>query len=56
MKLSLVIPAYNEENRIGKTIKAFLSYFKNNKEEEKFDYIKDGIKMGLDLLKLRFGR
>jgi len=56
MKLSLVIPAYNEEKRIGKTIKAFLSYFKNNKEEEKFDYIKDGIKMGLDLLKLRFGR
>ena len=56
MKLSLVIPAYNEANRIGKTVKAFLSYFKNNKEEEKFDYIKDGIKMGLDLLKLRFGR
>jgi hypothetical protein len=27
-----------------------------HKEEEKFDYIKDAIKMGLDLLKLRFGR
>ena len=27
-----------------------------HKEEEKFDYIKDGIKMGLDLLKLRLGR
>lgn len=27
MKLSIVIPAYNEENRIGKTLKNYLSYF-----------------------------
>ena len=44
MKLSLVIPAYNEANRIGKTVKAFLSYFKDRFEVFELIIVCDGCK------------
>ena len=44
MELSLVIPAYNEANRIGKTVKAFLSYFKDRFEVFELIIVCDGCK------------
>jgi glycosyltransferase involved in cell wall biosynthesis len=38
MNLSIIIPAYNEEKRIGKTLKAYLSHFENLRKMRKLDY------------------
>ena len=32
-KLSIIIPAHNEEKRIGRTLKSYLDYFKNKNLE-----------------------
>jgi len=37
-KLTIVIPAYNEERRIGRTLDAYSEYFENLRKEEKLDY------------------
>ena len=37
MKLSIIIPAHNEEKRIGSTSEAYSKYFKSLKKD-KFDY------------------
>ena len=37
MKLSIVIPACNEERRIGKTLEEYGKFFKNLKKEKKLD-------------------
>src|SRR3989338_8373541 len=34
MKLSIVIPAYNEEKRIGKTLDQYLTYFTKNYKKD----------------------
>ena len=36
--LSIVIPAYNEEKRIGETLKSYSKYFNNLSKKEKFRY------------------
>ena len=38
MRLSIVIPAYNEEKRIGKTLKEYVSFFEKAGKEKKLDY------------------
>jgi len=38
MKLSIVIPAYNEEKRIGKTLEEYLKYFKELKKSDNIDF------------------
>ncbi|MEK6872505.1 MAG: glycosyltransferase [Nanoarchaeota archaeon] len=38
MKVSIVIPAHNEEKRIRKTLEEYLSFFNNLKEKEVLDY------------------
>ncbi|MCU0642375.1 MAG: glycosyltransferase [archaeon] len=38
MKLSIVMPAYNEERRIGPTLSAFSSHFEKIRKEGKLDY------------------
>ncbi len=38
MKAFIVIPAYNEERRIGKTLEAYSDYFENIRMKEKIDY------------------
>lgn len=38
MNLSIIIPAYNEEKRIGKTLKAYLSHFENLRKMKKLGY------------------
>lgn len=38
MKLSIVIPAYNEENRISNTLKTYGHYFEQKKREEDMDF------------------
>ncbi len=37
-KVSIIIPAYNEEKRIKKTLEHYNSYFKNLKKEKKLDF------------------
>jgi glycosyltransferase involved in cell wall biosynthesis len=37
-KLSIIIPAYNEEKRIGKTLKEYGKYFENLKKKGKLDF------------------
>ena len=36
--ISLIIPAYNEEKRIGKTLERYSKYFNKLKEEKKLNY------------------
>ncbi len=38
MKLAIIIPAYNEEKRITKTLKNYSSYFNKLSKKEKFSY------------------
>lgn len=38
MKISIVMPAYNEEKRIGKTLESYLDFFKELHKREKLDY------------------
>ncbi|MDP1695954.1 MAG: glycosyltransferase [archaeon] len=38
MKVSIIMPAYNEEKRIESTLKAYSTYFKNNLKKEGLDY------------------
>jgi len=40
--LSIVIPAYNEEKRIGKTLRAILEYFKNKEFSTEILVVNDG--------------
>jgi glycosyltransferase involved in cell wall biosynthesis len=37
-KVSIVIPAHNEEKRIGKTLENYISYFQNLKKNKKIDF------------------
>ena len=37
-KASIIIPAYNEEKRIGKTLEAYLEYFDNLKKNKEIEY------------------
>ncbi len=37
-KLSIIIPAYNEEKRIGRTLDSYSEYLNNLSKKEKFDY------------------
>ena len=38
MKISITIPAYNEEKRIGKTLKTYSTYFEELRKDKKLDY------------------
>ena len=38
MKVSIVIPAYNEEKRIGKTLRAYMEYFDSLTKQKKLGY------------------
>lgn len=38
MKVSIVIPAYNEEKRIGETLQTYSKYFENLRKNNKLDY------------------
>ncbi|MBU1988144.1 MAG: glycosyltransferase [Nanoarchaeota archaeon] len=38
VKLSIVMPAYNEERRIGRTLEAYSSYFESLRENGELDY------------------
>lgn len=38
MKVSIIIPAYNEEKRIGKTLREYEKFFKNLKKQKKLDF------------------
>ena len=37
-KVSIVMPAYNEEDRIGKTLMEYFSYFSNLKNDGELDF------------------
>lgn len=37
-KVSIIIPAYNEEKRIGKTLESYSDFFNKLKKEKKLDY------------------
>lgn len=38
MKISIIIPAYNEENRIGKTLWRYSEFFEHIRKSKKIDY------------------
>lgn len=38
MKLSIIIPAYNEENRIANTLKAYYAFFSQIKKKNELDF------------------
>ena len=38
MKLSIIIPAYNEEKRIGSTLSSYSSFFESLRKKKKIDY------------------
>ena len=38
MKISIIIPAYNEEKRIGRTLEAHTLYFENIRKKQNLDY------------------
>ena len=38
MKLAIIIPAYNEEKRIGKTLETYSSFFEKLRKANKLDY------------------
>ncbi|MFA5020171.1 MAG: glycosyltransferase [Candidatus Pacearchaeota archaeon] len=38
MKISIVMPAYNEENRIGRTLEEYCRFFDNIKKNKEIDY------------------
>ena len=38
MKLAIIIPAYNEEKRIGKTLEGYTNYFEKVRKKEKLQY------------------
>jgi glycosyltransferase involved in cell wall biosynthesis len=38
MRISIIIPAYNEEKRIPKTLEEYYKFFKNLKKEKKLDF------------------
>lgn len=38
MKLSIIMPAYNEEKRIGRTLESYSSFFENKRKEQDLDY------------------
>lgn len=38
MKVSIIIPAYNEEKRIGKTLSEYSKFFENLRKKNKIDY------------------
>lgn len=38
MKISIIIPAYNEEKRIGKTLEAYSDFFERKRKEGELDY------------------
>src|SRR3989338_9940965 len=38
MKVSIIIPAYNEEKRIGNTLKEYSRFFENLRKEKKLNY------------------
>ena len=42
MKLSIIIPAYNEEKRIGSTLTSIISYVKNKKFKHEIIVVDDG--------------
>ena len=37
-KISIIIPAHNEEKRIGKTLEEYIKYFKKLKDKKKLDF------------------
>jgi len=51
MKLSLVIPAYNEERRIGKTIVAYHDYFSKHFPEFELIFVVEGTDDTLSIVK-----
>ncbi len=38
MNISIVMPTYNEEKRIGKTLEAYINFFNNIKKKDKLNY------------------
>ncbi|HIH14102.1 MAG TPA: glycosyltransferase [Nanoarchaeota archaeon] len=51
MKLSLVIPAYNEERRIGKTIVSYHDYFSRHIPDFEFIFVIEGTDDTLNIVK-----
>ena len=44
MKVSIIVPAYNEEKRIGKTLKKMTSYLDRKKYDYELLVVNDGSK------------